>query len=319
MKTVLIIAFILLLVGALLAGIGWALLSNHSVENGTVKEVVNVYHISEAPQKINIKTVSGRVELLPIEGDEWRVECKETEGTPHTLELIDGVLTIEQTGSIKNWYEYIGIFTSFQDLGVVVYLPAGIYESLDIDSTSGSIKVQEGFTFTTAKLHNTSGSILCASDVVDVLDVKNASGSITVSGSVEKDLYIKNTSGSITVSGGVNGKLDITNVSAGITIQDATPTSVTIKNNSGGINLINVVCSGNCKIENGSSSIELKNCDAASFDLKTVSGGIRASILSGKTFDCRSTSGGVHVPENTEGGTFKARTTSGGIRVEVVS
>lgn len=319
MKTVLIIALILLLVGAILFGIGWALLSNHSVENGTVKEVVNVYHISEAPQKINIKTVSGRVELLPIEGDEWRVECKETEGTPHTIELIDGVLTIEQTGSIKNWYEYIGIFTSFQDLGVVVYLPAGVYESLDIDSTSGSIKVQEGFTFTTAKLHNTSGSILCASDVVDVLDVKNASGSITVSGSVEKDLYIKNTSGSITVSGGVNGKLDITNVSSGITIQDATPTSVTIKNNSGGINLINVVCSGDCKIENGSSSIELKNCDAASFDLKTVSGGIRASILSGKTFDCCSTSGGVHVPENTDGGTFKAKTTSGGIRVEVVS
>ena len=56
-----------------------------------------------------------------------------------------------------------------------------------------------------------------------------------------------------------------------------------------------------------------------SFDLKTVSGGIRASILSGKTFDCHSTSGGVHVPQNGGEGTFRARTTSGGIRVEVVS
>lgn len=319
MKKALVIALILLVIGTILVGIGWALLQKYPIKEGTVKDVSYVYHISEAPQKINIITTASRVELLPIEGDEWRVECKEAEKTPHTIELIDGVLTIKQTESIKNWYEHIGIFTSFQDLRVIVYLPAGIYESLDIDSTSGSIKVQEGFTFTTAKLYNTSGSVLCASNVVDVLDVKNTSGSITVSGSVGKDLYIKNTSGSITVNGGVNGKLDVTNGSAGITIQDATPTSVTIKNTSGGIDLINVVCSGNCKIENGSSSIELENCDAASFDLKTVSGGIRASILSGKTYDCHSTSGGVHVPENTEGGTFKAKTTSGGIRVEVVS
>jgi hypothetical protein len=53
----------------------------------------------------------------------------------------------------------------------------------------------------------------------------------------------------------------------------------------------------------------LQECDAASFDLKTVSGSIKGSILSGKVFDCHSTSGGVHVPENSEGGTFKARST----------
>ena len=298
MKTALIAALILLVVGALLAGAGWMLLQKYPIKQNVVKDTVYPFSSENLPNTIQITTFDSRVEILPIEGEEWRVVCRETEDRSHTVELVDGVLTVKQNGDVRKWYEYIGVLKSFQNPSIILLLPKQTYESLSVQSASGSIQVQEGFAFSNASLQNTSGFILCNSRI-------------------EGDLIVRNTSGSIYISGGVGGKLEVQNVSGSVQIKDATPTSVTVKNTSGGIDLINVVCSGSCKIENGSSSIKLENCDAASFYLKTVSGGIRANILSGKTFDCSSTSGGVNVPENREGGTFYARTTSGGIRVTV--
>ena len=299
MKTALIVALILLVVGALLVGTGWIILQKYPIQQGVVKETVYPFSSDNLPSVIQITTVDSRVEIIPIEGEEWRVVCRETEGRNHTVELVDGVLTVKQSGDVRKWYEYIGILKAFQRPSIVLLLPKQTYESLSVYSASGSIQVQEGFAFSKASLQNASGFILCNSFV-------------------EGDLNVKNTSGSIHISGGVGGNLEVQNVSGSIEIKDATPESVTIKNTSGAIDLINVVCAGACDVENGSSSIELERCDAASFDLKTVSGGIKASVLSSKVFDCHSTSGGVHVPENGDGGTFKARTTSGGIRITIV-
>lgn len=317
MKTVLIIALVCLIVGALLVGLGWVLLQKYPVEKNIVKDSVYPYGMDKLPKQINISTLDSRVELRPIEGDEWRVECMDKEKLYHTVDLTEGVLTIKQIDT-RQWYEYIGILNSLQSLSVIVYLPTQVYESLSIHSTSGSIKVQEGFTFSNASLQNTSGSIACSSRVTGALNLKNTSGSITVNGSVGGNLNARNTSGSIHVVGGVNGNLTVTNGSGSIEIKNATPTSVTIKNTSGGIDLVDVVCSGSCKVNNTSGSIELERCDASSFDLENTSGGIRGSILTAKTFDCHSTSGSVHTPADGNGGMFRARTTSGGIRITVV-
>ena len=319
MKMVLIIAVILLVVGALLVGAGWVFLQKNPIEKNVVKDSVYRFTMNEVPQQINITTFDSRVEIRSIEGDEWRVECMDTENLYHTVELKDSVLTVKQIGTMRKWYEYIGILNGgFQNPSVIVYLPAQVYESLNIHSASGSIKVQEGFVFSNASLQNVSGSITCVSRVAGALNVKNTSGSITVSGSVGGDLIVKNTSGSIYIIGNVKGHLDVTNGSGSIEIKDAKPARATIKNTSGGIDLIDVVCQETCEITSTSGSIELEGCDAASFDLKTTSGGIRASVLTTKTFDCHSTSGVVHVPKDGNGGMFRAKTVSGGIRVTVV-
>ena len=299
MKTALTVALIILVVGILLAGAGWVLLQKYPIQQNVVKDAVYPFSSENLPNSIQITTIDSRVEIRPIEGDEWLVICKETEGRNHTVELVDGVLTIRQNGDARKWYEYIDFLVSLQNPSVVLCLPKQAYEALSVHSLSGSIKVQEGFDFSSATLQNVSGSILCNSFV-------------------EGDLNVKNTSGSVQISGGVNGQLDVQNGSGSIQIKGATPTRATIKNISGSIDLIDVVCKEECKIENTSGSIELERCDAAAFDVENVSGSVKGSILSGKVFDCRSTSGGVHVPKNGDGGTFKARTTSGGIRITVI-
>lgn len=317
MKKVLIIAVICLIVGALLVGAGWVLLQKNPIDKNTTRDVVEVYRVSKAPTQIKIDTIESRVEILPIEGDEWRVECKETEKLSHTIDLTDGILTVKQTDN-RQWYDYIGILNGFLKNSVTVYLPRGTYELLDIASTSGGIKVHEGFAFVNAELKNTSGSISMASSVEGALTVRNTSGSITVSGGVGGNLTTQNTSGSTRVLGGVNGALQIHSNSGRIEVKDATPTKAEVSNTSGSIYLENVICKESCSIKNTSGSIELAYCDAMSFDVRNTSGSIRASLLSAKTFDCHSVSGGVNTPRDGNGGTFRANSTSGSIRVTVV-
>lgn len=315
MKTVLIIALILLVVGALLVRFGWAFLN--PADMNITKDVVEVYHVSEAPTDIYIDAAVGSVKLIPIEGEEWRVECIDQEKLYHTIELADGTLTVKEVDK-RAWYDHIGILSSLRNVGVTVYLPQKTYESLTLHSTSGGIRVERGLTFSNAELKNASGSIKFASSVTGSLDVKNTSGSVFVDGEVEGDLTVKNTSGSIHVIGGVGGALEIACSSGRIEIANATPTRATVKNTSGGIYLENVVCKESCTVENTSGGIELQRCDAMTFDVTTVSGGIRASILTAKSFDCRSTSGSVKVPNDGNGGMFKARSTSGSIKITIV-
>ena len=312
MKTALIIALICLIVGALIAGVGFVIAKKNPTK--VVTESYS-YSIDQLPEKINIDVISSHVEICVIEGNQWRVECKDTDKIVHTVELVDGILTIKQKDTRK-WYERIFNFFPLK-LGVTLYLPAQAYDSLDARFTSGGIHVAEGYTFSNVDLKGTSGTITMASQTTGSLSIKNTSGDISVSGSVGNDLKIVCTSGDIGVTGSVNGKLEISNTSGDIMLKNAAPTSVTIFNTSGDIGLQNVISRGKCEIDNTSGSITLERCDAALFDLKTTSGDIQATILSGKVFDCDTTSGSINVPANGEGGVFKADVTSGDINVTI--
>ena len=298
MKIALMIALICLILGVLVMGIGWVILQKNPIDKNVFEDRVHSYSIDALPSQINIESINNRVEFRITEEDEWRVECRDQEKVYHTVELVDGVLTIKEIDE-RRWYEWIGIFTQLRPTTIIVYLPAGSYDTLDIRSTSSDIVVPEGFTFSDVTLHNTSGDISFASAATGAMSVKN-------------------TSGDIRITGGVNGNLNVTNGSGCIEIKDATPLAAKIQNTSGIICLQNVVCQEACEIKNTSSRIELERCDAASFDIQNTSGDIRGSILSGKMFDCHATSGSVRVPDNAAGGTFKAKTTSGSIKITIV-
>ena len=313
MKTALIIALICLIVGALIVGVGFVIAKKSPPK--VVTESYS-YSIDELPSKINIDVISSDVKICVTEGEEWRVEYKNTEKIFHTVKLADGVLTIEQEDTRK-WYEHLWDFFT-PELSVTLYMPAQAYDSLSVLSTSGDINVAPEYTFSNVDLKVTSGDITMAALTTGALSVKTTSGDIAVSGNVGGGLKIECTSGDIGITGGVNGKLEVFNTSGDIAIRNATPTSVTVSNTSGDMYLQNVVSRENFEIKNTSGDIELDHCDAASFELETLSGDIRASILSGKVFDCHTTSGSVNVPANGEGGTFKARGTSGDIRVTIV-
>ena len=316
MKTALIIALVCLIAGALILGIGWVLLQNNPIEKNVFKDNVYPFSIDELPSQINISTTNSRVEFRTTTESEWRVECVDKEKIYHKVELIDGVLTIKEIDD-RQWYEHIGLFANLRPQTVIVYLPEGTYGSLNIGVVSGDISVPEGFVFSDVTLKSTSGDMSFASVATGAMNIKVTSGDIAISGSIGGALEVSGTSGDIVISGNIGGAVEISGTSGDIEIKNATPTRITIQNTSGDIDLIDVECSEACEIEKVSGSIELKRCDALSFNLVTTSGDIYGSILSAKTFDCKTTSGDIHTPADGNGGTFKAKTTSGDIKITV--
>lgn len=298
MKMALIIALVCLIAGALIFGIGWGLLQKNPIDKNVFQDKVYSFGTDELPTQINIRTTNSCVEFRTTTESEWRVECMDKERVYHKVELIDGVLTIQEIDD-RQWYERIGLFANLRPQRMIVYLPEGAYGLLDVCVTSGDISVPLGFAFSNVTLKSTSGDISFAADATGAVNIKVTSGDIAVSGSI-------------------GGALEIFGTSGDIEIKNVTPTSITIQNTSGDIDMVDVVCSEACMIEKGSGSVNLKCCDALSFNIATTSGDIHASLLSAKTFDCHATSGDVHTPKDGNGGTFRAKSTSGDIRVTIV-
>ena len=317
MKMALIIALVCLIAGALIFGIGWGLLQNNPIDKNVFQDKVYSFCTDELPTQINIRTTNSCVEFRTTTESEWRVECMDKERVYHKVELIDGVLTIQEIDD-RQWYERIGLFANLRPQRMIVYLPEGAYGLLDVCVTSGDISMPLGFAFSNVTLKSTSGDISFAADATGAVNIKVTSGGIAVSGSIGGALEISCTSGDIAVSGSIGGALEIFGTSGDIEIKNVTPTSITIQNTSGDIDMVDVVCSEACMIEKGSGSVNLKCCDALSFNIATTSGDIHASLLSAKTFDCHATSGDVHTPRDGNGGTFRAKSTSGDIRVTIV-
>ena len=317
MKMALIIALVCLIAGALIFGIGWGLLQNNPIDKNIFQDKVYFFSTDELPTQINIKTTNSCVEFRPTTESEWRVECMDKERVYHKVELIDGVLTIQEIDD-RQWYERIGLFANLCPQRMIVYLPEETYGLLDVCVVSGDVSLPEGFAFSNVTLKSTSGDISFAAVATGDVNIEVTSGDVAVSGSIGGALEISCTSGDVVVSGSIDGALEIFGTSGDIEIKNVTPTSVTIQNTSGDIDMVDVVCSEACMIEKGSGSVNLKCCDALSFNIATTSGDIRASLLSAKSFDCRSTSGGVHTPNDGNGGMFRARSTSGGINITVV-
>lgn len=298
MKKALIIALICLAAGVLIFGIGWGLLQNDPIDKNVFKDHVYSFGNDELPNQIHIDTTNSSVEFRTTTESEWRVECMDKEKVYHKVELTDGVLKIQEIDE-RLWYERIGLFANLRPQRMIVYLPEGAYGLLDVRVVSGDVFLPEGFAFFDVTLKSTSGDISFAAV---------ATG----------DVNIKVTSGDIAVSGQIDGALEISGTSGDIEINNVTPTSINIQSTSGDVDMADVVCRETCTVKMVSGEVELKRCDALSFNITTTSGDIHGSIVTAKTFDCKTTSGDIRVPNDGNGGNFRAKTQSGDIEITVV-
>ena len=130
------------------------------------------------------------------------------------------------------------------------------------------------------------------------LKVHSVSGDVDVMGLRIDAITIDTTSGEIDLEKLALGSLDVESVSGDVELQDS-------------------VASGDVSIQTTSGEIELENADAANFHITTVSGDIEGTLRSGKSFDVRTVSGDVKLPQSTDGGAFRANTTSGDVEIKV--
>ncbi|MBQ9490907.1 MAG: DUF4097 family beta strand repeat protein [Lachnospiraceae bacterium] len=91
-----------------------------------------------------------------------------------------------------------------------------------------------------------------------------------------------------------------------------------VTQNTGDVTLERVIASEGLYVKSDTGDIEFEECDAAIISMETATGDMEGTLLTGKQFDAKTSTGKIDVPESSDGGTCKLRTNTGSIQVTIV-
>ena len=263
---------------------------------GSTSLVTKNYPVSGSFSSVSVTEYYADVQLRASRDGSVSVTTRDTQDVTHTVQVVNGTLTISRPE--PNLGQRI-FHDDDDDPTVIVYLPAGDYGSLTVNTTSGDVESSGQLNFATANLTTTSGDI-------------------EVAGSVTQSLVCNSTSGDVEVNSPAAGAVQISTNTGDAELTGVSAQSLSIQTNTGDADLERTVAAGAIEISTTTGDIELERSDAASLTLSTTSGDVEGSLLTGKTFSASSTSGRVSVPASTPGaGACNVSTTSGSIRLTV--
>lgn len=255
-KIAIIIAAVLLVVGCVMAGIGYTVSGGNITVTYEEKEK-HEKRFSDEVSKIEVELRAERVELYVISGDEYLVEYYDNVRKYFDVELDGDTLRVARNNVRVKWYENIHIGFEEPIVDVRIGVPAEFYGEVELSTGSGGISV-EGLT------------------LEKPLKVTAGSGGIGVNNVYCLELTASTGSGGISIDG-------VT------VIKDAG-----ISAGSGGIRAEELRCGEKFEAEAGSGAIKLENCQADTVRLKTASGSINFEDFSyDSSAYIRAGSGGV--------------------------
>lgn len=267
------------------------------VKSGRSAYETKTCEVTGAFTDIRVEDAEYSVRILRAEDGQCRVVCEDREDGSvwHTVTVSGGELSVQRHDQ-RTWYQRIGV--SFGSPDVEIYLPEEAYGRLTIRSTAGSIQVSEGLMFDSVRLESVSGSVRMLAGAKTALQAESASGSVTIENASPETLAAHSVSGRVTLAHIRSGEL-------------------TAQSTSGRIELTDVIAARSLYARSVSGGVSLDSCDGDAIRIETTSGSVKGSILSGKDFMTRSTSGSVSVPRSAGGGECKITTTSGDIAIDI--
>lgn len=352
-KTAILVALLLIVMGGILAMIGYTMTGNDLTQLNTEELTQETYTITEPFEHIHIRTGSSDVRILPSSDGSCTVVCDdESETQYHTVSVEDGILLIHQVTEPM----FFGVMLQYDPV-VTVYLPESQYGNLVVDGAAGSIlDVDTSFTFESARLTLSSGDIHFRASLTHDLRVRTSSGDIRLSGChVGGNTQVDASSGSIALSDlntkilAVNGSsgdilledihaqaiqtsassgsialsgceaqqdLSIQTTSGSVELTEVTAPSLTGNASSGYFQLQETFIGGQLFLETTSGSIFFDASDAQSLLINTSSGEVSGTLLSPKFFITHTSSGSVKTSDSDPaGGRCEITTSSGDIKI----
>lgn len=258
--------------------------------------VTKNYPVSAGFTDISITEYYADVELRASRDGTVSVTTRDAEDVTHTVTVKNGTLSISRPEPTvgERWFH-----DDDDDPKVVVYLPAGDYGALTVNTTSGDVESASQLNFSAASLTTVSGDIDLMGSVTGAVNCTSTSGDIELRSPTLGAVKTNTTSGDTEITGALIQSLKAETVS-------------------GDVDLERTTASGAIEINTTSGDVDLESVDAASLNILTTSGEVEGSLLSGKNFSASSTSGRVNVPASTpNAGACTVSTTSGSIRLTV--
>lgn len=297
LKIWLILAAVLMVVGLVLIVVSMSAYNWDFTQLDSVSFETNTHTPYDDFHSIQMDTDTADISILPSLDGTSKVVCKETENLKHTVEILDGVLTIREEDSRK-WYEHIGF--SFSSAKITVYLPEAEYQDLTIQESTGDIAIAAGLHF-----HN--------------MDIKTSTGDVENYASAWETIGIHTDTGYIRMEAVSAGTLDVTVSTGDVTIVDVTCDNLISEGDTGDLNLKNVIAQEAFKIERSTGDVSFDKSDASDILVETETGDVTGSLLSNKVFYTETDTGKVSVPPAGKGGNCVIHTDTGDIKITVSS
>ncbi len=328
LKILIGIAAALILAGAVLALVTLASVGFDTGKLGAGKFETKTYtpegDLSSLEISLRITDVTVQVATDGV----LRVECYETEKQPHTVTLADGKLTVTATDQRK-WYEKITIFSKSPK--VTVYVPAGEYESLTLETDTGDVRFLGelfGDALEDPSVRLLFGEFGIKTDTGDVemaggtyrasVKIKTGTGDVSASAfQAADDVGIRTNTGKVILTDAHCGDLAIETDTGKVKLTNVNCAALTVETDTGSVTLTNVVGTGDAKIETDTGDVSFDRCDAANYRVRTSTGDVEGTIRTEKVFFASSRTGKTDVPHTRSGGDFDASSSTGDIEITI--
>ncbi len=315
MKTWLIIAIALIVIGCAIFGGAMTMLKWDFSKLSTVKYETNEHRIAGTYTNISIVADTADIAFVISENAETTVICHEQVTARHAVTVADGTLSVAVENS-KKWYEHIGI--NFGTPTVTVYIPRGEYASISIRSSTGDVTIPKDFTFESIDILESTGNVTSGASASGSVKIRTSTGNISVENITAAALELSVSTGKVTVTN-TTCENDVTvTVSTGkANLSGIRCKNVSSTGNTGDISLQDVIATEQFSITRSTGDVKLNRCDAGEIYIKTDTGRVTGTLLSEKIFITKTDTGSVVTPNTATGGRCEIITDTGDIKITI--
>lgn len=335
-KGTIITAVTLMGVGCLLFAVALIAFGFDFSKLDTARYETNTYTVTEAFEKINIRTSEADITFQPSTDGKARVVCVERETTKHEVSVQNGTLTVTVVDK-RAWYEHMTF--SLKPQSVTVYLPSEHYAALLLGTATGNISVSAPFSFGQAEVTASTGNVTFGAAVNEGLKIHTSTGNIRLDGVHANGIDLSVSTGRIEGSSLRCNTAFSVEVSTGNTVlTNVVCQTLSSHGSTGNMTLKNVTAADSFQLERSTGNIRLAGCDAGQLTVrtstgnvhldgsdaeqitvKTSTGNVTGTLLTDKVFSTKTSTGRVDVPDTTSGGKCEITTSTGNIRVTVTN
>lgn len=288
---------------AVLVLLGLGLLTFAIAANGwdvtkldTTVHETNTYEIGEDFRDLAIYTDAADILFAQSEDGTCKVVCREESKVKHTVSVQDGTLTI-QVKNEKEWFDFIGF--CLENTKITIYLPNAEYGNLHIVGSTGDVQLSHDFRFEQVSIGMSTGHIHLDNISAKMIELSASTGDIIAAGiACEGDMAAHVSTGRVELS-------------------DVVCRNVKSTGSTGDISLKRVLAEEEIRIERSTGDVTFDQSDAAEIFVRVGTGDVKGSLLSGKTFVVKTSTGSIEVPQSVAGGTCQIVTTTGDVHLTI--
>jgi len=310
----LIVGAVLAAAGVLLFGAAMAVLHFDFRKLNTWEGETRVCSVQEDFTDIRIRLDTQELELIPSEDGECRVVFTVDKKARPVAVVSGGALDI-QVKDERKWTERIGI--SVGEEKVTLCLPRERYETLTVETDTGSVRVPGSFSFRAGQVTGDTGSVNWEASCSDRLEIALHTGALLVEAPETGDLHLKTTTGSIRARGTAADSVSIEADTGNVLLEDLLCASLTAKTDTGKLTLRRTVADGAFDLHSDTGDVLLDDCDASELTIRTNTGDVKGTLRTAKIFYTKTSTGDVDVPKSVTGGPCDITTSTGDIRMDL--